>query len=165
MVMSQSDIDALIAGQVTEGADDASAGDDEPSAAADPGTAAEQPAARDEQPAVHSWSASATTETQKLDARRGDVESRLETIEAAAPAAAEGGAIDELRGALAQANATVQKLAAVFEQLTLQSQASLGFDAQHTFDCPSCGSHGTIAVPVSCTNCGHEAEWGFWPGQ
>ena len=71
----------------------------------------------------------------------------------------------ELREALAQANATVQQRSAAVEQLTLQSQASLGFDAQHTFDCPSCGSHGTIAVPVNCTSCGHEAEWGFWPGQ
>ena len=84
---------------------------------------------------------------------------------AAAGAAADEDAIEELRGALAQANATVERLTAAVEQLTAQSQASLGFDAQHTFDCPSCGSHGTIAVPINCTNCGHEAEWGLWPGQ
>ncbi len=160
MVMSQADIDALIAGQATEAADDAPAADDEPSAATDaPGAGAAEP------PAVRSWSASATTETEKLNARVGEVESRLEVIETAPAAGADEGAIVELRGALAQANATVQKLVAAVEQLTLQSQASLGFDAQHTFDCPSCGSHGTIAVPVSCTSCGHEAEWGFWPGQ
>ena len=169
MVMSQADIDALIAGQTAEGADDAPAADDEPSVAAeDPGTPEEQPA-EDEQSAVRSWSASATTETDKLNTRIDEVEARLEAIEAV-PAAAAGstvddGAIPELRAALAQANATVQRLSAAVDQLTLQSQASLGFDAQHTFDCPSCGSHGTIAVPVSCTNCGHEAEWGFWPGQ
>ncbi len=169
MVMSQADIDALIAGQATDGADGAPAGDGEPSAAPDPETAAEQPTELSEQPLVRSWSASATTETEKLHIRMGEVESRLKAVETAPPAAAgaalDQGAIDELRGALAQASATVERLTAAVQQLTLQSQASLGFDAQHTFDCPSCGSHGTIAVPVSCTNCGHEAEWGFWPGQ
>ena len=166
MVMSQADIDALIAGQATEAADDAPAADNEPSAATDaPGAAAAQPPTEAEPPGVRSWSASATTETDKLNIRLDEMLARLEAIEAAPAAAADEGAIEALRAALAQADATVQKLSAAVEQLTLQSQASLGFDAQHTFDCPSCGSHGTIAVPVSCTSCGHEAEWGFWPGQ
>ena len=166
MVLSQADIDALIAGQDTEAADDAPAeGDSSPSAPDAPEAAAEQLAAVQE-PAVRSWAASATTETDKLNARFDELASRLEAVETApAGAAPDQGSIDELRAALAQANATVQKLSAAVEQLTLQSQASLGFDAQHTFDCPSCGSHGTIPVPVSCTSCGHEAAWGFWPGQ
>ena len=167
MVMSQADIDALIAGQAPAGEEDASpAEDDDPSAATEgPGAAEEQPAEADAAPAVRSWSASATTETDKLSIRMGEVESRLKAVETADGGSADQGAIDELRGALARANATVERLSAEVQQLTLQSQASLGFDAQHTFDCPSCGSHGTIAVPVSCTSCGHEAEWGFWPGQ
>ncbi len=171
MVMSQADIDALIAGQAPAGGEDAPAiEDDQPAPAPEAsGTVEEEPAEVDSNPAVRSWSASATTETEKLHIRMGEVESRLKAVETAPPAAAgaalDQGAIDELRGALAQAGATVERLTAAVQQLTLQSQASLGFDAQHTFDCPSCGSHGTIAVPVSCTNCGHEAEWGFWPGQ
>ena len=172
MVMSQADIDALVAGQAPAGGEHAPAiEDDQPAPAPeDPGTAEEEPAGLDSNTAVRSWSASATSETEKLNIRLGEVESRLKAVETAPPPAPPGaaldqGAIDELRGALAQASATIERLTAAVQQLTLESQASLGFDAQHTFDCPSCGSHGTIAVPVSCTNCGHEAEWGFWPGQ
>ncbi len=149
MVMSQADIDALIAGQAPAGEEDASpAEDDDPSAATEnPAAEEEQPAEADAAPAVRSWSASATTETDKLSIRVGEVESRLKAVETADGGSADQGAIDELRGALARANATVERLSAEVQQLTLQSQASLGFDAQHTFDCPSCGSHGTIAVP------------------
>ncbi|MEE8519538.1 MAG: hypothetical protein V3S98_10480, partial [Dehalococcoidia bacterium] len=58
---------------------------------------------------------------------------------------------------------TLQTLWNAVHQLTEHSQGSLGFAAKQTFDCPECGSHGTISIPISCTNCGHETEWGFWP--
>ena len=111
------------------------------------------------------------------------MESPLTALEMSPPAAAEAAAdqgaieelrralaqanatVDELRRALAQSNATVEQTAAALEQLTLQYQASLGFDAKRTFDCPSCRSRGTVATPVSCTSCGHEAEWGSGPGE
>ena len=59
----------------------------------------------------------------------------------------------------------VQTIWTALHDLTQNSKDSLGYAAKQIFDCPECGNHGTVAVPVSCTNCGYEGEWGFWPDQ
>jgi hypothetical protein len=33
------------------------------------------------------------------------------------------------------------------------------------FTCSECGSHGHMAIPVSCTNCNTEGWWGWWPAK
>lgn len=117
---------------------------------------------------VQTYSASGTSETEQLADRLQDLEDKLEIIEATALGGDNGPAIDEsaldeIRNSVEQLSATVQQVWTFLQELAQQSQDSLGFAAKQTFDCPECNSHGTIAVPVSCTHCGHEAEWGFWP--
>ena len=36
------------------------------------------------------------------------------------------------------------------------------YDIARTFHCRSCGSHGTVAIKVRCTNCKHENWLGWW---
>ena len=78
-------------------------------------------------------------------------------------AAADPQEMADLRAALEQVTQSVQTMWQSLHELTEQSQGSLGFAAKQTFDCPECGSHGTVSVPISCTSCGYETEWGFYP--
>ena len=119
----------------------------------------------DDKPKLRTWSASATTETDQMRERLQDVEDKLSIIEASTMGApqADPVVLAEIRQTLEQLTATVQGLGAAVHQLTEHSQGSLGFAAKQTFDCPECHSHGTISVPISCTSCGFESEWGFFP--
>ena len=58
-----------------------------------------------------------------------------------------------------QLQALNQQLQSLMEML----QNSLGCNAHATFTCDSCGSNGTVAAPISCTNCGTETSWGWYP--
>ena len=127
-------------------------------------SAAPAPEAADEaSPKVRTWSASATTQTDQIENRLKDIEDTLAILEASGPSASatDSAEVDGVKAAVDQINSTVQSLWSMVQALTEQSQASLGFNAKQTFDCPECGSHGTVSVPISCTNCGHETEWGF----
>lgn len=111
------------------------------------------------------WSASSTADSD-LKNRVQDLEAKLTQIEAQRPAAGGGASdrqLEEMRTTIAQISETVQGMMAALRQLTEQSKGSLGFAAKQTFDCPECHSHGTISVPISCTACGFESEWGFYP--
>ena len=115
------------------------------------------------------WSASATSESDQLKDRLQELEDKLAVIEATGlgEPAPTGGAdaqdVVDLKLGLEQVTESIQTLWKSLHELTGHSQGSLGFAAKQTFDCPECGSHGTVAVPVSCTNCGYESEWGFFP--
>ena len=119
---------------------------------------------------LRKWSANSTTSNDKINDRVQELEDKLRQIEAAGLGAASSGSADpheltEIKRAIEQLTTSIQTLWSSLQQLTEQSQGSLGFAAKQTFDCPECGSHGTISVPVSCTSCGYESEWGFYPEQ
>ena len=44
-------------------------------------------------------------------------------------------------------------------------QATVGFDAHQTFVCGSCSSRGHVATRLTCTSCGEENWWGWFPQQ
>ena len=117
------------------------------------------------------WSASATTDTDQLKERIQELEDKIAVIEAtglgegSSASGADPQEVVELRAGLEQVTDSIQTLWRSLQELTDHSQGSLGFAAKQTFDCPECGSHGTVAVPVSCTNCGYESEWGFFPDE
>ena len=117
---------------------------------------------------VKTYAATGTSEIDKLKERVAELETKIAELEAKPAPVAEAGpapeAIEAMEARLHQMAVSVQQLTAALHALTSQSKASLGFAAQHTFDCPECNSHGTVAVPVACTNCGYEDEWGFFPG-
>ena len=189
MVMSQGAIDALMAagaeGATAEENERADApGDEEIGALTDEeraivAAAAEEeteesapaeviPAAEPDEPSspkMRTWSASATSQTDQLRDRVQDLEDKLSIIETSTMGAPEAdpAAMAEIRQSLEQLTTTVQSLWSSVHQLTEHSQGSLGFAAKQTFDCPECGSHGTVAVPIRCTKCGFESEWGFFP--
>ena len=125
----------------------AAASDDSPSDPSDAETVAAPAEAPDGADPVkmRRWSAASTSDNDQLRERVQDLE---------AP---------NLKQTIEQLTATVQSVAAALQQLTEHSQGSLGFAAKQTFDCPECQSHGTISVPISCTACGYESEWGFYP--
>jgi hypothetical protein len=119
-------------------------------------------------PKLRTWSASATSQTDQLRDRVQDIEDKLSIIEAStlnAEPTPDPVAMNEVKQIVDSLSTTVKSLWAAVQNLTEQSQASLGFAAKQTFDCPECGSHGTIAVPINCTACGFESEWGFFPEQ
>lgn len=116
------------------------------------------------------WSAASTSDNDQLKERIQDLEDKLTLIEATGVGSEPAETIDpqqlaEVKQTLAQLTVSVQGIAATLAQLTESSQASLGFAAKQTFDCPECQSHGTVSVPISCTYCGYETEWGFYPEQ
>ena len=111
------------------------------------------------------WSASATPDSD-LQTRVQELEQKLTQIEAQKPSGGVGDQqLEEMRAAISQVSETLQGMMAALRQLTEQSKGSLGFAAKQTFDCPECHSHGTVSVPISCTACGYESEWGFYPEQ
>lgn len=38
-----------------------------------------------------------------------------------------------------------------------------GYNLADEFTCSECGSHGHLAIPVTCTACDKEGWWGWWP--
>jgi hypothetical protein len=103
-----------------------------------------------------------------LKTRIQELEARMSVLQAAqAPGAGRvpDQQLEEMRTAIAEISETVQGMMAALRRLTEQSKGSLGFAAKQTFDCPECHSHGTISVPIACTACGYESEWGFYPEQ
>ena len=41
--------------------------------------------------------------------------------------------------------------------------ATPDYGVRKDFTCSSCGSHGFVAMPMKCTQCGSEGWWGWWP--
>jgi len=117
-------------------------------------------------PKPRKWAATGNGDTD-LKGRVQELESRLSVLQAQAPASSRPGdqQLEEMRTAIAEISETVQGMMAALRRLTEQSKGSLGFAAKQTFDCPECHSHGTISVPIACTACGYESEWGFYPEQ
>jgi hypothetical protein len=118
------------------------------------------------------WSAASTSDNDQLRERVQDLEDKIGVLEATTVASTPsvGDGVDpqevaDLKQNIEQLTATGQSVSAALQQLTEHSQCSLGFAAKQTFDCPECQRHGTISVPISCTFCGYESEWGFYPEQ
>jgi hypothetical protein len=114
------------------------------------------------------WSAASTSDNDQIKERVQDLEDKLTLLEATGLATEPAESVDpqalvDMKQQLDQLTASVQGIATALAQLTQQSQDSLGFAAKQAFDCPECASHGTISVPISCTFCGYESEWGFYP--
>ena len=61
-------------------------------------------------------------------------------------------------GQLQTTNSTVEILMASL-------QATVGYGAHESFICSSCQSQGNVAAKLNCTACGEENWWGWWPTQ
>ena len=61
--------------------------------------------------------------------------------------------------------AQLQELVAKVDGIIAGLQATVGFNAQGTFSCKSCSSQGLVAARLTCTSCGTEDWWGWFPPQ
>ena len=108
--------------------------DDEDSAEPTPEETLAEDASADEdsKPTLRKWSASSTSTTDQLTDRVQDLEDKIGIIEAssAGSPAADSGDTAEIKHSLEQLTTTIQSLWNAVQQLTEQSQASLGFAAK-----------------------------------
>ena len=58
---------------------------------------------------------------------------------------------------------TVQTLSGTIQGMLGNLAASPTYGAKGNFTCDSCGTTGHVAVPVTCTKCGHNTWRGWWP--
>ncbi len=136
-------------------------GEDQPQASAEP--AAGGPLEVDEQ-ALQKWEASVDKLLDKFD-EPGETESTQDEesddfkdmfSQDDKPESGGTDAMLDLFSADAQEESRSTKLAANLE-------GTPGYGVQGTFACESCGSRGTVAMPLRCTRCGTEGWWGWWP--
>jgi hypothetical protein len=186
-LLSQSDIDSLVAGVCEEGETSPGARakpDRKPSARGErlfpeeptstPGvekTPARNPEAREKHKASDAGSQNQTLSS--LEARVFDLSHRLSRLESAV------GRLERLEREMADAgtgvsaNASPQQLHAVsrrVEELTqevdgilMRLQGSVGYGVYYTFKCDRCHSQGSVATVFQCTKCGHYSWRGWWP--
>ena len=101
---------------------------------------------------------------------------------AAADSGALQGTIDQLSQRLAQLESSMQQseqlrsdfqawvvqlqtITSTVESLMVSLQGTVGYGAHQNFVCSSCQSQGNVAAKLNCTACGEENMWGWWPPQ
>ncbi len=92
------------------------------------------------------------------------------------------GTIDQLSQRLAQLETSIQQteqlrlefqawvgqlqtITSTVESLMASLQGTVGYGAHQSFICSSCQSQGNVAAKLNCTACGEENMWGWWPPQ
>lgn len=142
--LSQNEIDAMLAG----GAEPAVA-EPEPAAAEPPPAMAEPPPVVAPPPVVQT----------------------VQSFPASPPPGAPpsgfspGGDTGQLQQQVQELTAQLQELAGKVDSIVSGLQATVGFNAQGTFTCNSCTAHGQVAARLTCTACGTEDWWGWFPPQ
>ena len=76
-----------------------------------------------------------------------------------------GGDTGQLQQQVQELTARLQDLTAKVDGIISGLQATVGFNAQGTFTCQSCNSLGLVAARLTCTSCGTEDWWGWFPPQ
>ena len=135
-ILSQNEIDAMLAG-----------GGAAPPAMAEPAPAPEPEAPPQVTQAVQSIPASPPPEAPPSGFSPG------------------GGDTGQLQQRVQELTAQLQELAAKVDGIISGLQATVGFNAQGTFTCNSCSSRGLVAARLTCTSCGTEDWWGWFPPQ
>ncbi len=81
-------------------------------------------------------------------------------------------AVSETRVAIRQIQQVLQALAGSIEGVrgkveatSDDLQATPGYAIKKTFSCQSCHGHGFVAARMTCTQCGTESLWGWWPSR
>ena len=59
----------------------------------------------------------------------------------------------------------VQELAAQLQLVSRNLEGTIGKAAHETFTCSSCQTIGQVATRLTCTSCGTENWWGWYPPQ
>ena len=59
----------------------------------------------------------------------------------------------------------LQTITSTVESLMASLQGTVGYGTHESFICSSCQSQGNVAAKLNCTACGEENWWGWWPPQ
>jgi chromosome segregation ATPase len=169
-VMSQADIDAMVAvapekeAVPEEAAPTAATVEAAPTAKAKaaPATSTSRevrqaPAAPAEDESVQSMVADLAQRVAKMEAAMGKLEELQKTV-------TDANAI--LRKQPQDFQAVVNELQEVGDQVQEISEKLRNtpvYDMRELFQCNVCDSHGLCAIRVKCTECGRENWWGWWP--
>lgn len=57
----------------------------------------------------------------------------------------------------------VQQLTDEMKKIVTNLKGTPGYGVRNTFSCEKCDDHGHVAVQFRCTKCGHERWYGWWP--
>jgi hypothetical protein len=93
----------------------------------------------------------------ELSLRLSEIVLRINELENGSSLARQASA-PEMKSAIQQ----VQNINKQLEFLTEGLRNTPDYNIGKTFICSSCGTTGTVAVRVKCTNCKHESWWGRW---
>ena len=87
--------------------------------------------------------------------RRMEEDNRQETPGAALPA-------QQLSQSMTVMERELQRLSRQVDGILSGLDNTPDYDVRSSFTCVSCGSSGTIAIPMRCAACGREGWWGWW---
>ena len=187
-VMSQADIDALVAaapereappaGAAATAEQAATASEETPAAAPEPRAepTTHEKAKEVQAPPVPRTAREATPSTapRELESLRttvADLMRRVQKIEAALSI------LEQVEKTMAEAKALAQQTPLASQDMANQLQTmsnqledisakllnTPSYDIGGMFQCKSCNSEGFVAIRVKCTDCGEERWWGWWP--
>lgn len=186
-VMSQADIDALVAaapereappaGAAATAEQAATASEETPAAAPEPRA---EPTTHEKEKEVEvpvprtAREATPSTTPRELESLRttvADLMRRVQKIEAALSI------LEQVEKTMAEAKALAQQTPLASQDMANQLQTmsnqledisakllnTPSYDIGGMFQCKSCDSEGFVAIRVKCTDCGEERWWGWWP--
>ena len=93
-----------------------------------------------------------------------DVSQRLLRLEAAVAQMGEGGqGSAQLEETVRQIQANLQEVTSELQAVSAGLQGTVGYAAHENFVCNTCSNPGLVAAKLSCTSCGAENWWGWYP--
>ena len=144
-VLSQAEIDALLNGtSVTE--------DVPPPAAAQPKAAAPPP-----QPAPPVATATPPS------GNAGDLSQLAERLARVEAAINQNGNASALQETVTRLQQSLSELAGQLQAMGTGLQGTVGYAAHENFVCSTCSEKGLVAARLTCTSCGSENWWGWYP--
>lgn len=71
----------------------------------------------------------------------------------------------ELKSRTEQLAASIASLSGGMQTVGHHLEGTPGYGAKHSFVCTNCQNQGQVAVPATCTSCGTQTWWGWFPQQ
>lgn len=104
------------------------------------------------------------TSTSALGWNFDDLSQRLLRLEAAVAMLGDGGqGSAQLEETVRQLQTDFQEVTSQFEAVSAGLQGTVGYAAHENFICNTCANPGLVAAKLSCTSCGAENWWGWFP--
>lgn len=162
-VLSQAEIDAML----NVGGGDLQAAAQAPPPPP-PQPVAEEPApappAPPTPPASPSTAGLGQDEIQSLSQRIAGLEESVLRLDSKAEPDS-GPSFQQLSQQLQQLYADLQEINGKVDSMMETLQATVGYGVRTVFACKSCESQGNVAARLTCTSCGTEEWWGWFPPQ